>query len=65
MGNISYMEFQKFPLKFHTKYLTHALKDVSFKWKCTSSFTYELVVLKRPFGSLLLTWFNILARMTH
>ena len=28
MGEIFCVEYQRFPLKFHTKYLTHALKDV-------------------------------------
>ena len=28
MGKIFYMEFQSVPLKFHTKYLVHTLKDV-------------------------------------
>ena len=30
MGKIFCVEFQRFPLKFHTKYLTHTLKDVHF-----------------------------------
>ena len=30
MGKIFCVEFQMFPLKFHTKYLTHAWKDVNF-----------------------------------
>ena len=39
MGKIFGEEFQRFPLKFHTKYLTHALKDVHFihRWKFKSS----------------------------
>ena len=28
MGKIFCMEFQRYPLKFHTKYLTHTLKDM-------------------------------------
>ena len=28
MGKIFCVEFQRVPLKFHTKYLTHTLKDV-------------------------------------
>ena len=28
MGKIFCVEFQKYPLKFHTKYLTHTLKDM-------------------------------------
>ena len=27
MGKIFCVEFQRVPLKFHTKYLTHTLKD--------------------------------------
>ena len=30
MGKIFCVEFQRYPLKFHTKYLTHTLKDVDF-----------------------------------
>ena len=30
MGKIFCVEFQRGPLKFHTKYLTHTLKDASF-----------------------------------
>ena len=30
MGEIFCVEFQRVPLKFHTKYLTHTLKDVDF-----------------------------------
>ena len=30
VGKIFCVEFQRFPLKFHTKYLTHALKDDDF-----------------------------------
>ena len=30
MGKIFCVEFQGVPLKFHTKYLTHTLKDVDF-----------------------------------
>ena len=35
MGMIFCAEFQRYPLKFHTKYLTHTLKDVYFirSWK--------------------------------
>ena len=31
MGEIFCVEFQRYPLKFHTKYLTHTLKDTIFK----------------------------------
>ena len=39
MGKIFCVEFQRVPLKFHTKYRTHILKDVNFihKWKFKSS----------------------------
>ena len=39
MGKIICVEFQRYPLKFHTKYLTHTLKDVDFihSWKFKSS----------------------------
>ena len=30
MGKIFCVEFQRYPFKFHTKYLTHTLKYVSF-----------------------------------
>ena len=39
MGKIFCVEFQSVPLKFHTKYLAHTLKDVDFihMWKFKSS----------------------------
>ena len=39
LGNIFCVEFQRVPLKFHIKYLTHTLKDVDFinRWKFKSS----------------------------
>ena len=39
MGKIFCVEFQRVPLKFHTKYLTHTLKDVDFIhiWKFKNS----------------------------
>ena len=30
MGETFCVEFQRYPLKFHTKYLTHTLKDMDF-----------------------------------
>ena len=30
MGKIFCVEFQRVPMKFHTKYLTHILKDMDF-----------------------------------
>ena len=39
MGKIFCVEFQRVPLKFHTKYLTHIMMDVDFihRWKFKSS----------------------------
>ena len=39
MGKIFCVEFQRVPLKFHTKYLTHTLKDMIFiqHWNFKSS----------------------------
>ena len=39
MGKIFCVEFQGYPLKFHTKYLTHTLKDMIFMqfWNFKSS----------------------------
>ena len=39
MGKIFCVEFQRYPLKFHTKYLTHTLKDMLFMqfWNFKSS----------------------------
>ena len=39
MGKTFCMEFQRVPLTFHTKYLTHTLKDVDFilMWKLFKS----------------------------
>ena len=39
MGKIFCVEFQRYPLKFHTKYLTHTLKDMIFiqHWHFKSS----------------------------
>ena len=34
MGKIFCVEFQRVPLKFHTKYFTHILKDVIFIQQC-------------------------------
>ena len=46
MGKMLYVEFQRYPLKFHTKYLTHTLKDMIFLrvLRFTSSYAF----LKRP-----------------
>ena len=51
MGKIFCVEFQRIPLKFHTKYLTHTLEDVIFiqHWNSKSSKNYELIrVLETP-----------------
>ena len=39
MGKMFCVEFQRYPLKFHTKYLTHTLKDMIFiqHWNFKSS----------------------------
>ena len=39
MGKIFCVEFQRYPLKFHTKYLTHTLQDMIFMqfWNFKSS----------------------------
>ena len=40
MGKIFFVEFQRYPLKFHIKYLTHTLKDMIFiqHWNVQSSY---------------------------
>ena len=45
MSTIFCVEFQRVPLKFHTKYLTQTLKDVLFidMWKFASFYIYELL----------------------
>ena len=45
MIKIFCMEFQREPSKFHTKYLTHTLKETIFiqYWKFRSSYIYEVV----------------------
>ena len=51
MGKIFCVEFQRYPLKFHTKYLTHTLKDVDFihRWKLRALGLFSSkVFLKRP-----------------
>ena len=47
MGKIFCVEFKRYPLKFHTKYLTHTLKDVYFihRRKFKTSYIQELVSL--------------------
>ena len=45
MGKIFWVEFQRKPLKFHTKYLTHTLNETIYFqcWKFRSSKIYELI----------------------
>ena len=45
MGKVFCVEFQRVPLKFHTKYLTHTFRDVYlvFRWKFKSSLVQELI----------------------
>ena len=45
MGQIFCVQFQREPLKFHTKYLTHTLKETIFiqYWKFRRSQIYELI----------------------
>ena len=44
IGKILWVEFQRVPLKFHTKYLTHTLKDEIFIqcWRFKSSYIWGL-----------------------
>ena len=50
LGKIFCVEFQRYPLKFHTKYLTHTLKDVIFikYWDFKSFQIYELICVFEP-----------------
>ena len=59
IGKIFCVEFQRVPLKFHTKYLTHTLKYVEFihRWKCKSSKIYELIsVFAMPLSWSFVKW---------
>ena len=49
MGKIFCVEFQRYPLKFHTKYFTNRLEDIDFihMWKF-KRFKSSLVFLKCP-----------------
>ena len=72
MGKIFCVEFQRVPLKFHTKYLTHTLKD-TFLWnveilralRVKSSYAF----LKHPqlerFGEKHLRSNNLFSKKTH
>ena len=64
MGKIFCVEFQTYPLKLHTKYPTHTLKDVYFihRWIFKSSSILELISVfetpPRPWRcNCLVTWF--------
>ena len=50
LGKISCVEFQRYPLKFYTKYLTKTLKDIYFIWrqkmKSTLSFKSSFIFFK-------------------
>ena len=51
MGKIFCVEFQRVPLKFHTKYLTQTLKDTILiqRWNFKSSWIHELIsVVEMP-----------------
>ena len=53
MGKIFCVEFQRYPLKFHTKYLTHTLKDMilySIGILRALRFKSSYAFLKRPRG---------------
>ena len=58
MGKIFCVEFQRVPLKFHTKYLTHTLKDVDFIniWKFKSSLIYQTQQNTTKHGQLGNSW---------
>ena len=52
MGKIFCVEFQRYPLKFHTQYPTHTLKDMFFLYNTEISralrFKSSYMFLKRP-----------------
>ena len=54
MGNIFCVEFQRVPLKFHTKYLTHTLKDTICIQYCNFKTSY--MFLKCPQGKQRCWW---------
>ena len=59
MGKIFCVEFQKYPLKFHTKCLTHTLKDMILIhcWNSRSSWISELIsVFEMPPRTLYTFW---------
>ena len=50
MGKIFCVEFQRYPLKLHVKYLTHTLKDMIFTQH--RNFKSSYAFLKRPLDKL-------------
>ena len=58
MGKIFCVEFQRVPLKFHTKYLTHTMRDEDFihSWKLKSQANTWHFHLKSLFYIMLLTY---------
>ena len=57
MGEIFCVEFQRVPLKFHTKFFNHGLEDVIFiqSWNFKSAYIEDLVSI---FDSALLNTYN-------
>ena len=53
MSKIFCVEFQRYPLKFHTKYLTHTWKDMIFIKHWNFRFKSMYVFLKRPLALVL------------
>ena len=75
MGKIFWVEFQRYPLKFHTKYLTHTLKDIIFIQHRALWFKSSCTFLKCPLGNstsystgvpvITISWHSNLSRVTH
>ena len=59
MSKIFCVEFQRVPLKFHTKYLTHTLKDVNHKsfWNAPQYTVCEL--MQNKYNGSVLTHFPL------
>ena len=57
MGKILCVEFQRYPLKFHAKYLTHTLKDmyVIDRWKFMSYYRKTFSISRTKSQSLNVT----------
>ena len=65
MGKIFCVKFQKYPLKFHTKYLNHTLKDVilyNIEILRAIRFKSSYVFLKRPPDLLVVRLRNIYSK---